>query len=314
MPGMLAQLLALPARIAQLERQLEQVAALVAARSAPPGLSRSVYLGEHTALALLEGRLPIYVDTRGNDIAPHLLLHGVWEAEELRVFRRMLRPGDLVLDLGAHVGVYALAAAEAVGPSGRVHAFEPHPRNAGLLRRSLSVNGFAGFAEVHLLAAGATAGASTLLITPDWEGGAFLDRAMPSAAPREDGRQALTVRVVALDTLFPDPTTRLGVAKLDIEGMEGLALLGMKRLLERSPEARLLLEWAPAMLAGQGMPGAEVVALLRDLGFRFWRIAPDATLLPLPAEELAGRSEGIRNIVAARGVPPWDAAADRTAT
>ena len=208
MPGMLAGLLALPARIAQLEARLEALATLVAARGAPPGLSRSVYLGDHTALAMLEGRLPIYVDTRGRDIAPHLLLHGVWEAEELRVFRRMLRPGDLVLDLGAHVGVYTLAAAEAVGAQGRVHAFEPHPRNAGLLRRSLEVNGFAGIAEVHLLAAGATAGASTLLVTPEWEGGGFLDRAMPSAVPRADGRQALTVRVVALDTIFADPATR----------------------------------------------------------------------------------------------------------
>jgi len=306
MPGLLADLLALPARLTLIEQRLEQIAALVAARSAPPALSRSVYLGEHTALALLEGRLPIYVDTRSTDIAPHLLLHGAWEPEELRVFRRLLRPGDLALDLGAHVGVYALTAAEVVGATGRVHAFEPNPRSAGLLRRSLSVNGFASFAEVHLLAAGAAAGASTMLVTPEWEGGGFLDLAMPSAAPRPDGRQALTVRVVALDTMFPDPATRLGVAKLDIEGMEGQALLGMRRLLERSPEARLLLEWAPAMLAGQGMPGPEVVALLRSLDFRFWRIERDATLLPLPAEELAGWEAGIRNIVAARGEPPWD--------
>jgi FkbM family methyltransferase len=306
MPGFFADLLALPARLAQIEQRLEAIATLVAARSAPPSLSRSVYLGENTALAMLEGRLPIYVDTRSTDIAPHLLLTGSWEPEELRAFRRLLRPGDLALDLGAHVGVYALSAAEVVGPAGRVHAFEPNPRSAGLLRRSLAVNGFAGFAEVHLLAAGAAAGASTMMIRPEMEGGGFLDRATPSVVPRADGFQTLTVQVVALDTLFPDPATRLGVAKLDIEGMEGQALLGMRRLLERSPEARLMLEWAPAMLAGQGMPGPELVAFLQGLGFRFWRIGPDAALEPLPGTELAGLSEGIRNIVAARGEPPWD--------
>lgn len=306
MPGLLANLLALPDRLTRLEEQLEAIAVLIAARSAPPALTRSVYLGDNTALALLEGRLPIFVDTRGNDIAPHLLLHGAWEPDEMRVFRRLLRPGDLALDLGAHLGVYALSAAEVVGAAGRVHAFEPNPRLAGLLRRSLSVNGFAGFAQVHLLAAGAVAGASTMMIRPEWEGGGFLDLAMPSVAPRPDGFQTLTVRVVALDAMFPDPAMRLGVAKLDIEGMEGQALLGMRRLLERSPEARLLLEWAPAMLAGQGMPGPEVVALLQGLGFRFWRIERDAQLVGLPADELAAWSDGIRNIVAARGEPPWD--------
>ena len=306
MPGLLAELLALPARLSQIEQQLAALTTLVAARSAPPALTRSVYLGDNTALAMLEGRLPIFVDTRSNDIAPHLLLQGSWEPEDLAVFRRLLRPGDLALDLGAHVGVYALSAADIVGPSGRVHAFEPNPRSAGLLRRSLAVNGFAGFAEVHLLAAGAAAGASTMMVRPEMEGGGFLDLAMPSVAPRPDGFQTLTVRVIALDTLFPDPETRLGVAKLDIEGMEGQALLGMRRLLERSPEARLLLEWAPAMLAGQGMPGPEIVALLTGLGFRFWRIEAESRLAALPADELAGWHEGIRNIVAARGEPPWD--------
>lgn len=308
MPGRLADLLALPERLTRLEQQLEALTALVAARSAPPSLSRSVYLGEHTALAMLEGRLPIFVDTRSSDIAPHLLLQGSWEPEALRVFRRLLRPGDLALDLGAHVGVYALSAAAIVGPAGRVHAFEPNPRSAALLRRSLAVNGFAGFAEVHLLAAGAAAGASTMMIRPEYEGGGFLDLAMPSVVPRADGFQTLTVRVVALDTLFPDAETRLGVAKLDIEGMEGPALLGMRRLLERSPEARLMLEWAPAMLAGQGMPAPELAAFLQGLGFRFWQIGAEAQLVGLPAEELAAWQGGIRNIVAARGEPPWDAA------
>jgi FkbM family methyltransferase len=303
MPARLTDLLALPERIARLEQRLDQAITFFAARSAPEGLARAVYLGDHTALAQLQGRLPIYVDTRGTDIAPHLMLSGTWETDELRVFARQIRPGELVLDLGAHLGVYTLIAAEATGPTGRVHAFEPNPRMAGLLRRSLAVNGFAGFTSLHLLAAGAAEGVSTLLVTPDWEGGGFLDRALPSVAPREDGRQALTVRVVALDALLADPALRLGVAKLDIEGMEGQALRGMQGLLARSPEARLLLEWAPAMLAGQGMPGPEVVALLSGLGFRFWSIAPGARLAPLPPGDLAGLTEGIRNVVAARQEP-----------
>jgi FkbM family methyltransferase len=231
------------------------------------------------------------------------MIHGTWEQDDLRAFLRMVRPGDRVLDLGAHVGVYTLAAAAAVGPAGRVHAFEPNPRNAGLLARSLAVNGFNDRAEIHLMAVGEADGAATLLFQTEWSGGGFLDPARAEPGLRADGRRAMTARVVALDGFFTDPGFRLDVAKLDIEGMEGRALRGMKALLERSPDARLMLEWAPGMLAGQGVPAAELAAMLAGMGFRFWSIGPGGTLTPLHAEALARITDGIRNIVAARGNP-----------
>lgn len=52
---------------------------------------------------------------------------GVYEEGTVRWFRETLRPGMVVLDIGAHVGQYSLIAAGAVGPNGRVHAFEPNP-------------------------------------------------------------------------------------------------------------------------------------------------------------------------------------------
>lgn len=303
MAGFLSNLRRLPDRLARLETRLEEAIAYFAGRSHPLHFTSSAYLGDHTALTLLEGRLLIFVDTRGTDIAPHLMLHGTWEQDDLRAFLRMVRPGDTVLDLGAHVGVYTLAASAAVGPAGRVHAFEPNPRNAGLLARSLAVNGFTGRAEVHLMAVGEADGAATLLFETEWSGGGFLDAARAEPGMRGDGRRAMTARVVALDGFFADPDFRLDVAKLDIEGMEGRALRGMKGILERSPDARLMLEWAPGMLAGQGVPAAEVAAMLAGLGFRFWTIGAGGALAPLHAEALARMSEGIRNIVAARGNP-----------
>ncbi|MGG5812001.1 FkbM family methyltransferase [Falsiroseomonas sp. CW058] len=299
----LADLLTLPARIARLEKRLEEAIAFLAARTPPRQFAQATYLGDHTALALLNRRIMLYLDTRGTDIAPHLMTHGAWEPDELCAFERMLRPGDTVLDLGAHLGVFALTAAAAVGPAGQVHAFEPNPRHAGLLRRSVAVNGFADRVTLHLASVGDAAGAATLLFEPEWSGGGFLDAAIPGAGPRADGRHAITTRMVAVDDLLPDPATRLGVAKLDIEGMEGRALRGMRRLLERSPDARLLLEWAPAMLAGQGTPAPEVAAHLAALGFRFWLVGAGGALEPLPAAALAAFEGGIRNVVAARGNP-----------
>lgn len=65
---------------------------------------------------------------------------GTYEVSRLRDFQRALRPGAVVYDIGANVGIYSLLAGFCVGPTGRVYAFEPLPRNVGYLRRHLAFN------------------------------------------------------------------------------------------------------------------------------------------------------------------------------
>ena len=71
-----------------------------------------------------------------------------WEAALYASFKGRLRPGMTVLDVGASFGLYALAAARLVGPSGRVFAFEPARRTAAALRLHLEWNGVADRVEV----------------------------------------------------------------------------------------------------------------------------------------------------------------------
>ena len=71
-----------------------------------------------------------------------------WFEDEAELVRRIARPGFRMLDIGANVGFYALAAAAASGGDVRIDAFEPTPEVAALLRASVAANGFAGIA-VH---------------------------------------------------------------------------------------------------------------------------------------------------------------------
>jgi FkbM family methyltransferase len=286
-------------RLARIERRLEEMHAYLGVRAHPMHASRSLYLGDHTAIGLLHGRHLIYLDTRGTDIVPHIAMHGVWETEYVELFRRLIRPGDLVLDLGANHGVYTLVAAEAAGPTGQVHAFEPNPRLAELLGRSLLVNGFGAMARVHPHAVGEAEGTARLIFDWAWSGGGHLT---PYAGPDPLGRNDIPCRVAALDEVFPDPATRLGVVKMDVEGTEGRALRGMRGLLARSPEARLMLEFAPAMMTAQGVGPAVVVEELAGLGFRFWSIEGGAPR-PIAAEALATTGAAVQNILACRRDP-----------
>jgi FkbM family methyltransferase len=147
------------------------------------------------------------------------LTHGCWLGTyERRTQAQLvygLRPGDVAYDVGANAGFFTLLMSKLVGPAGRVHAFEPHPRNLENLHRHLALNNVANV-TVHPVAVGDKTGKATFHCSDD------------SATGRLARGGELTVDCVALDDLdIPPPNT----VKMDIEGGEGLALCGMTRIL-----------------------------------------------------------------------------------
>src|SRR5919112_1930622 len=90
-----------------------------------------------------EGRMPADRTVRFHDIDrwPYdewalEARRGRWEPRTLARFAELVRPGDTVLDVGAHFGIYTLLASELVGPSGRVVAFEPDPVSRSQLEKN----------------------------------------------------------------------------------------------------------------------------------------------------------------------------------
>ena len=87
--------LALEERIDRISARMEEFVAYFAQRSHPIHFQQATYLGDHTALVMLHGRHPFFVDTRGVDIAPHLILFGIWETAYTLLFQRLIRPGGM---------------------------------------------------------------------------------------------------------------------------------------------------------------------------------------------------------------------------
>jgi FkbM family methyltransferase len=153
--------------------------------------------------------------------------------------RRLVGPGDVCADVGAHVGFFAMLMAHRAGPDGRVLAFEASKDNAGYIERSIALN--EGRARVELRHAAVTDGsADTIELFPGRAGGEMEWTISREFAEREDEspkkREATVVPAVALDDVFP-PGERVDVIKMDIEGGEAVAMKGAKRLLsEERPE------------------------------------------------------------------------------
>jgi FkbM family methyltransferase len=253
------------------------------ARRAPTGPTPApqsyFFLGEGLGLSRLRRGDLIYVDPREESVCSHLIAHGVWETWVEQTLMGLIRPGDHVIEVGAHVGYYSLAMARAVGPTGRVTSFEANPRLASLASSSLMLNGLSGHAAV-LNKAVSDAPQTVRFSTSRREaGGGHLF--VEGTFFRGD-MEVFEIEAVRLDDLdLPPPR----LMRIDAEGSEALILAGAARLLARS-DIILVIEWDVIQL-GYRSDVSAFAAWLDDLGFRFWRIRHDGGRDPVATAELA---------------------------
>jgi FkbM family methyltransferase len=176
---------------------------------------------------------------------------GSYEVEMQDRIGELLDEGAVFLDVGANVGFFTLLASRAVGDGGRVIAFEPHPRNLDLLRRHVEMN---ECRNVEVVAAAVS----------DREGTARFGGFGSTAKLTDDG--AFEVRTMAVDDLWASGAFGAPrLVKIDVEGAELSALLGMRRMIEET-RPHILLE-----LHGQWIDGKDVDTecrnLLREIGY-----------------------------------------------
>jgi FkbM family methyltransferase len=167
-------------------------------------------------------------------------------------------PGGVAIDGGAHIGFLTVHLALAVGPRGRVYAFEPEPGSRAALAGNLARNRVTDRVAVFPNALGADRERRTLHVGGGGE--------TSSLAPLVGERATAAVEVVALDDVLPGET-EVDVVKLDLEGCETAALRGMRRTLARSPHPVLVVELNPGRLAAMGSSQEELLAELGSLGF-----------------------------------------------
>ncbi len=145
------------------------------------------------------------------------------------VLRERLRIGDVVLDIGANIGNFTMLAASRVGPFGRVIAVEPIARNRRLIALAAQHN---RFSQVEIIAAAASdrVGTIDLRTHPQTSNSAIV--AAAGERLREGCGSNLSVPALVLDDVLAD-LDRLDLVKIDIEGMEPLALRGLEHSLSR---------------------------------------------------------------------------------
>lgn len=150
-------------------------------------------------------------------------VYGEFSEGEVELFRRLVRPGDVVLDVGANIGAHTLPLARLAGPAGEVVAFEPQRVLFQTLCANMALNSVTN-ARCLPYAVGAAAGEIDAP-RPDYaRPGSFGSLAVGGPGPAE------RVRVVTVDSLALD---RCRLIKVDVEGYEEQVLRGAAGTLER---------------------------------------------------------------------------------
>jgi FkbM family methyltransferase len=194
-------------------------------------------------LMLPEGELHLSVDDFDGDLKLENLdvrdTSGinVWHRPEFynknqrRLFCDAIKPGSVVLDVGANIGIYTLLAAKR---GARVFAVEADPRNLAMLHRHIHVNGFYDRVTVFPIAVGSREGTVTM----------FRCRGNWGHSNLFEGTDPIQVPCRTIDSLDLPP---IDVCKMDIEGSELSALRGMEATIRRSPRMKLLIEYAEVL-------------------------------------------------------------------
>jgi FkbM family methyltransferase len=242
-------------------------------------------------------RMKLYSDS----MLSRLILFNDFEGEERDFMRRFLRAGDVYVDIGANAGLFTLIAARAVGPKGRVIAFEPVSKTNKRLIENIELNKF-GNVEVVRKGVSDSSGELKIMVAED-EMDVFNSFARPYMGEHYVQE---TVSTTTWDEFAEERSLggRVAFMKIDVEGWETKVIEGARGQFSREDAPVLQVEFTDEAAKAAGSSCRENYRLLEGMGYRMYcydraekRLKPDAIREEYPYLNLYA----VKDLAAAQG-------------
>lgn len=223
---------------------------------------KEMFDSDHVVTTLDNG-MSIIVNIHDKTVCWFVRIAGHWDSNETRVLKKIINPGDKIIELGANFGAHTLKMAEMVGEKGKVYAFEANPNVSKYLKKSVELNNLDSIVTVVAKAAGEKP--AQLFIRYDLAniGGGFLSS--------NDYGQSVMTEVVKVEDVIDQHTINL--LKMDIEGFEFYALKGSKAIVDNNLDGIIIMmEWVQSHLKNQKTEPQEIVDFMKARDFKVWKV------------------------------------------
>lgn len=227
-----------------------------------------------------------------------LSINSVYEPFETAYFKKEIKNGDVVFDIGANIGYFTLIFAKLVGENGKVYAFEPSPDVFDILKKNVELN---GYKNVVLLKKAVSTKTEKIKLYV-CESGASDNHIYNSC----DNRQTILIDAIALDDWFKNYDGKIDFIKMDVQGAEGKALQGMTNLLKTRKNIKMVSEFWPTGLIKSGIEPKEYLNLLINCGFKLYEMNEQKKIIEelnisKVLESYAHEKGGFTNILCIKG-------------
>jgi FkbM family methyltransferase len=243
-----------------------------------------------------------YVLCASNDymVLTNLIEGGELERGTRILIEKLVKPGDVIVDVGAHLGLHTLAAAKSLRGTGKVLAFEPFEPTARRLQETVRLNGLQRLVEVHQAAVAGHSERRPLFLG-DISG-------HHSLFPLNDSDRAddspVEVEVTTLDRALAD-VPHVALLKIDAEGSELDVVEGGEAVIKRNPEIALIVEFGPSHLDRTGHSVADWFARFEDFGFMYRVIDSETGRLRERSASSLGSVESVNLLFARPDARAW---------
>lgn len=207
----------------------------------------------------------MYVDFTALSATPSYMFGDKYKPLTRELFRRGIKPGMTVVDLGAHIGYFTLLAAKLVGEQGNVFAFEPAPDTYALLTKNIALNGYDNVVAVQKAVLNKAGQVKLFLSRYD-------SMFHNIYGFHNEGEKFVLVDAISLDKFLMDKDLSINFIKMDVEGAEMAALEGMSNLIKRNHNLAIVTEYAPEFLSRASSSPEVFLNKMVNYGFKFYII------------------------------------------
>lgn len=197
------------------------------------------------------------------------MLRGRYEKSTTELFKKIIKPGMIIVDIGAHVGYFTRLFSRLTKSSGHVYAFEADPSNFALLKKNTE---HCKNITIYKLAISDHVGNINFFHSE-------LKTGCHSTIPSSLRQTKLTVSASTLDEMVKkENINRVDIIKMDIEGGEVAALRGMSNIITANPALQLITEFNPECFVEANIEPLAFLRQLAESGFKIYMIRPSGQL------------------------------------